>query len=82
VALQVPHRQGRLLVVSTGLVRRARAAGVQVHVWTIDDPIEMNTLLDRGVDGIMTDRTDILRDVLRARGQWNGPAEGRMEGEA
>jgi glycerophosphoryl diester phosphodiesterase len=51
-------------------------------VWTIDDPIEMNTLLDRGVDGIMTDRTDILRDVLRARGQWNGPVEGRMEGEA
>jgi glycerophosphoryl diester phosphodiesterase len=72
VALQVPHRRGRLLVVSPGLVRRAHAAGVQVHVWTIDDPIEMNALLDRGVDGIMTDRTDILRDVLRARGQWNG----------
>ena len=71
VALQVPHRQGPLTVVSRGLVRRAHAAGVQVHVWTIDDPIEMNTLLDRGVDGIMTDRTDILRDVLRARGQWN-----------
>ena len=73
VALQVPHRRGRVLVVSRGLVRRAQAAGVQVHVWTIDDPIEMNALLDRGVDGIMTDRTDILRDVLRARGQWNGP---------
>ena len=72
-ALQVPHRRGRVLVVSRGLVRRAQAAGVQVHVWTIDDPIEMNALLDRGVDGIMTDRTDILRDVLRARGQWNGP---------
>jgi glycerophosphoryl diester phosphodiesterase len=73
VALQVPHRQGRVLVASSGLVRRAHAAGLQVHVWTIDDPIEMNALLDRGVDGIMTDRTDILRDVLRARGQWNGP---------
>ncbi|CAB4942149.1 unannotated protein [freshwater metagenome] len=80
VALQVPHRQGRLLVASAGLVRRAHAAGVQVHVWTIDDPVEMNTLLDRGVDGIMTDRTDILRDVLRARGQWHGPDEGRPDG--
>jgi glycerophosphoryl diester phosphodiesterase len=86
VALQVPHRRGRVLVVSRGLVRRAHAAGVQVHVWTIDDPIEMNALLDRGVDGIMTDRTDILRDVLRARGQWNGPDQSRqgdgMEGDA
>lgn len=81
-ALQVPHRRGRLLVVSRGLVRRAHAAGVQVHVWTIDDPIEMNTLLDRGVDGIMTDRTDILRDVLRARGQWIGPEPYPMEGDA
>jgi glycerophosphoryl diester phosphodiesterase len=78
-ALQVPHRRGRLLVASPGFVRRARAAGVQVHVWTIDDPIEMNALLDRGVDGIMTDRTDILRDVLRARGQWNGPGRDRTE---
>ncbi|MBC2934618.1 glycerophosphodiester phosphodiesterase family protein [Nocardioides sp. zg-1228] len=75
VALQVPHHRGRVLVVSRGLVRRAHAAGLQVHVWTIDDPIEMNALLDRGVDGIMTDRTDILRDVLRARGQWNGHVE-------
>jgi glycerophosphoryl diester phosphodiesterase len=81
VALQVPHRRGRFVVVSRGLVRRAQAAGVQVHVWTIDDPVEMNTLLDRGVDGIMTDRTDILRDVLRARGQWHGLEAGR-EGDS
>jgi glycerophosphoryl diester phosphodiesterase len=72
VALQVPHRSGRLRVVTPGLVRRAHALGLHVHVWTVDDPDEMNALLDRGVDGIITDRTDILRDVLRARGQWNG----------
>lgn len=72
-ALQVPHRRGRLVVVSPGLVRRAHANGLDVHVWTIDDPSEMNELVDRGVDGLMTDRTDILRDVLRSRGLWEEP---------
>ncbi len=70
VALQVPHHHFGLLVVSSGLIRRAHANGVEVHVWTIDDEEEMNVLLDRGVDGLMTDRTDILREVLRARGLW------------
>lgn len=69
-AFQVPHRRGRLTVVTPGLVRRAHAAGLQVHVWTIDDPGEMTELLDRGVDGLFTDRTDLLKDVLQGRGQW------------
>ena len=69
-ALQIPHRRGRLTVVTPGLVRRAHAAGRHVHVWTIDEPGEMRELLDRGVDGLFTDRTDILRDVLIERGQW------------
>lgn len=69
-ALQVPHRRGRLVVATAGLVRRAHASGRHVHVWTIDDPDEMELLLDRGVDGIFTDRTDILRAVLTRRGQW------------
>ena len=71
-ALQVPHRRGRLLVASAGLLRRAHANGLHVHVWTIDDPEEMRVLLERGVDGLMTDRTDILKDVLRTRGGWKG----------
>jgi glycerophosphoryl diester phosphodiesterase len=69
-ALQVPHRHGRLTVVTPGLVRRAHATGRQVHVWTIDDAQEMHALLDLGVDGIFTDRTDVLKDVLVQRGQW------------
>ena len=69
-ALQVPHRRGPVTVTSAGLVRRAHRAGKHVHSWTVDDPDEMIVLLDRGVDGLMTDRTDILRDVLVQRGQW------------
>lgn len=69
-AFQVPHRRGPFVVVTPGFVRRAHAARRQVHVWTVDDPGEMTELLDRGVDGLFTDRTDLLKDVLQARGQW------------
>jgi glycerophosphoryl diester phosphodiesterase len=76
-ALQIPHRRGPLTVVTPGLVRRAHAAGKHVHVWTIDDAEEIRELLDRGVDGVMTDRTDILKEVLVRRHQWmsNGREE-------
>ena len=39
-------------------------------MWTIDEPAEMDRLLDLGVDGIMTDRPAVLRDVLVRRAQW------------
>lgn len=71
-ALQVPRRRGRITVTSARLVRRAHAAGKHVHVWTIDAAEEMRELLDGGVDGLFTDRTDTLKDVLVERGQWMG----------
>ncbi|MBO0867609.1 MAG: glycerophosphodiester phosphodiesterase [Micromonosporaceae bacterium] len=71
-AAQVPVRSGRLRVVDSRFLRYAHRLGVQVHVWTIDDPTEMHELLDLGVDGIMTDRVEVLRDVYRARGLWPG----------
>ncbi|MPY96945.1 MAG: glycerophosphodiester phosphodiesterase [Actinophytocola sp.] len=67
---QVPLRQGRLSVVSPAFVRRAHRMGAEVHVWTVDDAPTMRSLLDIGVDGIITDRPDILRMVLRERGAW------------
>ncbi|HEY0774425.1 MAG TPA: glycerophosphodiester phosphodiesterase [Nocardioidaceae bacterium] len=71
-ALQLPHRRKGLVVVTRGLIRRAHALGLHVHVWTIDEPDQMHELLDLGVDGLMTDRTDLLREVLLERGQWMG----------
>jgi glycerophosphoryl diester phosphodiesterase len=71
-ALQVPHRHMGLRVVTATLVDRAHSLGKHVHVWTVDDPEEMRQLLDLGVDGLMTDRTDLLREVLIERGQWMG----------
>lgn len=67
---QVPtHVKGRRLVTER-FVRRAHEMGLQVHVWTIDDPAEMTALLDMGVDGLMTDDAATLRSVLVDRDQW------------
>jgi glycerophosphoryl diester phosphodiesterase len=67
---QVPHAYKGVVVTDRRFVERSHAAGLQVHVWTIDDEDEMHALLDLGVDGIMTDRPAVLREVLRSRGAW------------
>ncbi len=71
---QVPVKQGPVAIVTKRTVERAHRRGLQVHVWTIDDPDEMNRLLDLGVDGLMTDRPAVLKQVLSDRGQWVDPA--------
>jgi glycerophosphoryl diester phosphodiesterase len=58
-------------VASPAFVARAHALGLHVHAWTVNDPDVMSSLLDIGVDGIMTDETVALRDVLVARGEWH-----------
>lgn len=65
-----PLRRGVFPVVTPGFVRHAHALGLPVLVWTIDHPGVMKRLLDTGVDGIYTDRPDILKDVLDGCGQW------------
>jgi glycerophosphoryl diester phosphodiesterase len=69
-AFQVPRRRGRLTLVNRALLEKAHRTGKHVHVWTVDEPAEMRELLDLGVDGLFTDRTDLLKDVLTERGQW------------
>ncbi|WP_425246742.1 glycerophosphodiester phosphodiesterase [Streptomyces sp. NEAU-NA10] len=70
VAAQVPEAQSGIQVVDRRFVRAAHARGLQVHVWTINEPDRMHRLLDLGVDGIMTDHIDTLRKVLEDRGVW------------
>jgi glycerophosphoryl diester phosphodiesterase len=71
-AAQIPpvDLHGRPLA-TPELVEVAHAHGIVVHVWTIDDPDEMHALLDAGVDGIMTDRPAVLREVFEARDIWH-----------
>lgn len=72
--LQMPldHRVfgRRLELLTDGLVRTVHGAGKQVHVWTVDDEDQIERLIDAGVDGIFTDRPEVLKTVLQRRGRW------------
>jgi glycerophosphoryl diester phosphodiesterase len=76
VAWQVPLELKvgpiRLSVVNPASVARVHRLGKAVHVWTIDDPAEMQRLIDLGVDGIVTDRPDLLKQVLLDNHLWEG----------
>jgi glycerophosphoryl diester phosphodiesterase len=67
---QVPLQLGGRALVDERFVAAAHALGLQVHVWTVDTPQDASAMLDLGVDGIMTDRPAMLREVLEKRGQW------------
>lgn len=75
VVFQVPmsHRVGAVTVpvVTPRTVRAVHRAGRKIHVWTIDDVETMHLLIDWGVDGIVTDRPDLLKAVLHTRGMWS-----------
>ena len=73
-AAQVPVSHKGVPLVTPAFVDTAHRLGMQVHVWTIDDPVEIHRLLDLGVDGVMTDQPLELKRVLTSRGQWVHPA--------
>lgn len=66
----VPLRLDRLVTYTPRVVHRAHDLGLRLVVWGVEDSDTMHRLLDDGVDGIITDHPDRLRDVLIARGQW------------
>ena len=59
-----------LRIVTPAFLDLAHRTGLSVQVWTVNDPADMKRLLDMGVDGLITDRADLLKDVLQCRGQW------------
>jgi glycerophosphoryl diester phosphodiesterase len=69
---QVPLHLGGRPLVDERFIDAAHARSLQVHVWTVDSEAAATEMLDLGVDGVMTDRPGMLRDLLVARGQWTG----------
>lgn len=67
-SIQAPIKQG-VKVVSPHTVKAAKSMGIPLIVWTINDQGRMEDLLDLGVDGIITDRPDILRRVIKDRSE-------------
>ncbi|MDH6180858.1 glycerophosphoryl diester phosphodiesterase [Microbacteriaceae bacterium SG_E_30_P1] len=66
-AVQVPVRALGLAVATRPMIERLHAVGVEIHIWTINDPVDMAGLLDLGVDGIVTDRADLALELVGRR---------------
>ncbi len=63
-AFQVPEYSGGIHVVTARFVRGAQRRNIAVHVWTVNDPADMQRFIEMGVDGIITDRPDLLLDLV------------------
>lgn len=64
-ALQIPERHRGIPVLTRQVIAQAHRHGVEVHVWTVNDPTRMRQLVEMGVDGIITDRADLAVSELR-----------------
>lgn len=67
-ALQIPATSKlwglNFAVLTPALLDTAHRHGIRVDIWTVDNPERMRQLIDRGVDGIVTNRVDLLGEVL------------------
>jgi len=62
--LQVPVYHYGIKLVTRRFVKYVQSIGLKIHVWTINDENTMRKLIDLGVDGIITDRPKLLKEVL------------------
>lgn len=70
VAVQVPIRYGWINVVTKRFISACHRRGMAVQVWVVDDPVEMEYLIDLGVDGLFTDSPSIAKQLLIDKGLW------------
>jgi glycerophosphoryl diester phosphodiesterase len=66
-AVQIPERAAGMNTVSPRQLKLLHSAGIEVHVWTVNDTEDMARLLDLGVDGLVTDRADLAMQLVRSR---------------
>jgi glycerophosphoryl diester phosphodiesterase len=66
-ALQIPRSYESWQLVTPESVDFAHRAGVEVHVWTVNEETEMGELLDMGVDGLISDYPGRALEVIRSR---------------
>jgi glycerophosphoryl diester phosphodiesterase len=70
-AVQVPLSSGGIRIITPKTVAALHAAGVEIHIWTINDRATMDGLLDLGIDGLVTDRADVAVRLLNDRSPQN-----------
>lgn len=76
----VPLRLGNVPVFVERVVEMAHDLDVRIVTWTVDEPGEIARLLDAGVDAVITDRPDVLREVFLQRGLWQPMRAGGESG--
>lgn len=64
---QVPERSGFWRILTPRFIAHAHRAGLLVKAWTVNDPADMQRLLDWGVDALITDRPDLAVPIVRAK---------------
>ena len=70
-AIQMPYRLGRVQITRPHIIAKAKRRDLRYHVWTLDDEESIIQALEWGVDGIMTDRPDVLKSVMTRLGLWH-----------